>query len=54
MQEKGERIEGLRTEGWKVNKEKHGWKGEGFYEELRGMAIAELSRCHDEILNKAN
>ena len=41
--EKKERIELLRREGWRVNKEKFGWKGEAFYEALSGVALGELS-----------
>jgi hypothetical protein len=40
--EKKERVERLRQGGWNVTKERHGWKGEAFYEELRGHALAEL------------
>lgn len=42
MRERKERIEKLRRSGWRVCKEMHGWKGEGFYEELRGRALAEV------------
>ncbi|ERF70193.1 hypothetical protein EPUS_00381 [Endocarpon pusillum Z07020] len=41
--EKKERIELLRRDGWRVNKEKFGWKGEEHYEALRGVALGELS-----------
>ncbi len=41
-QEKKERIERLRASGWRVNKERHGWKGEAYYEDLRAGALADL------------
>jgi hypothetical protein len=40
--EKKERIERLRQNGWRVNKERFGWKGEDYYRELRRRAEVEL------------
>ena len=40
--EKEERIERLRQNDWRVNKEKFGWKGEEYYRELRRRAEVEL------------
>ena len=40
---KKERIEKLRREGWVVRKEKHGFKGEAFYDELCRRVEAELN-----------
>jgi len=40
--EKRERIERLRQNGWRVNKERFGWKGEDYYRELRRRAEVEL------------
>jgi regulator of replication initiation timing len=40
--EKRERIERLRQNGWRVNKERFGWKGEDYYRELRRKAEVEL------------
>lgn len=37
-----ERIEKLRKIDWQVRKERHGWKGEAYYEALRRQAEAEL------------
>ena len=37
-----ERIERLRQNGWRVNKERFGWKGEDYYRELRRKAEVEL------------
>jgi hypothetical protein len=39
---KRERIERLRQNGWRVNKERFGWKGEDYYRELRRRAEVEL------------
>ena len=41
-QEKRERIEKLKKDGWRVTKEKFGWKGEAYYDELRRKAEVEL------------
>lgn len=40
--EKKERIDRLRQNGWRVNKERFGWKGEEYYRELRRRAEVEL------------
>jgi hypothetical protein len=40
--EKKERIERLRKNGWRVNKERFGWKGEEYYRELRRRVEVEL------------
>ncbi len=40
--ERKERIARLRSEGWRVQKERFGWKGDAHYEALRGVALAEL------------
>lgn len=40
-----ERIERLRREGWKVRKEKHGFRGVAFYDDLARQVEAELDRC---------
>ena len=37
-----DRIERLRRDNWQVNKNKHGWKGASYYEELRSKALSEL------------
>jgi hypothetical protein len=43
VREKRERIERLRGSGWRVTKERHGWKGGKYYEELREAAMEELT-----------
>jgi hypothetical protein len=43
VREKRKRIERLRGSGWRVTKERHGWKGVKYYEELRGAAMEELT-----------
>lgn len=43
VQERKERMKRLRASGWRVDKERYGWKGEGYYEELREAALADLS-----------
>jgi hypothetical protein len=40
--DKKERIDRLRQNGWNVNKETFGWKGEEYYRELRRRAEVEL------------
>lgn len=40
--EKRERIERLRSQGWQVTKEKHGYKGGEYYERLRREAGEEV------------
>jgi hypothetical protein len=40
--DKKERIDRLRQNGWSVNKEIFGWKGEEYYRELRRRAEVEL------------
>ena len=40
--EKKERIERLRQNGWRVNKERFGWKGEEYYRKLRRRVEVEL------------
>ena len=42
-EEKKARIEQLRREGWKVRKEKWGFKGEGWYSVLREKALDECA-----------
>jgi hypothetical protein len=42
VREKKERIERLRKGGWDVRKERHGWKGREYYEELRAGALADV------------
>jgi hypothetical protein len=42
VREKKERIERLRNGGWNVRKERHGWKGKEYYEELRARALADV------------
>lgn len=39
-----ERIEQLRKEGWRVNKDRKGWKGEEYYKDLRKKAWAEIEQ----------
>ncbi|KEF60115.1 uncharacterized protein A1O9_04965, partial [Exophiala aquamarina CBS 119918] len=39
------RIEKLRLNGWAVSKERHGFKGEQYYENLRRVAERELNVC---------
>jgi hypothetical protein len=39
-----ERMDRLRQIGWKVNKERFGWKGEEHYRELRRRVEEELRR----------
>jgi hypothetical protein len=40
--ERRERIERLRQNGWRMNKERFGWKGEDHYRELKRSAETEL------------
>jgi len=40
------RIEKLRLNGWAVSKERHGFKGEQYYENLRRVAERELNICN--------
>ena len=40
--DKKERIDRLRQNGWKVNKERFGWKGDDYYRELRRSVDVEL------------
>ncbi|KAL9618793.1 MAG: hypothetical protein Q9160_006516 [Pyrenula sp. 1 TL-2023] len=37
-----EKIERLKKEGWRINKERKGWKGEEYYKNLREKAWAEM------------
>lgn len=37
------RMETLRRSGWRVDKERHGWKGSAYYERLRDDALADLA-----------
>lgn len=39
------RIEMLRADQWRVSKEKHGFKGEAYYDELCARTTAELDQC---------
>lgn len=40
--ERKERMDRLRQIGWKVNKERFGWKGDEYYRELRRRTEVEL------------
>ena len=41
-EQRRQRIERLRANGWQVRKEERGWKGVGYYEGIRRRAGVEL------------
>lgn len=44
-----ERVEFLKQMGWNVTKERHGWKGEDYYADLRQQVELDLSETYERL-----